>query len=103
MWWLRRNHTTNPIDVKIEPQIALIAENFSDSFFVVILAFKGQFPNVFSQWFVINLPVHARLSPCAIESRTQENHEELKIFLPKHFISSRLIKSYIFVKENIDL
>ena len=38
----------NLIDVKIKPQIALIAENISDSFFVMISAFKGQFPNVFS-------------------------------------------------------
>ena len=40
------NHTTNLIDVNIEPQISLIAENFSDSFFVVILAVKRQFLNV---------------------------------------------------------
>ena len=43
------NHTINPIDAKIEPQIALIAEYLSDSFFVVLLAFKGRFPYVFSQ------------------------------------------------------
>ena len=43
------NHTTNPIGVKVKPQISLIAENFSDSSFVVIFAFKGQFPNIFSQ------------------------------------------------------
>ena len=33
----------------------------------------------------------------------QENHEELKIFLQKYLISSRLIKSYISVRENFYL
>ena len=46
---LQRNHTTNLIDVKIEPQIALIAKNLFDSFFVVISAFKGRFLNTISQ------------------------------------------------------
>ena len=49
-----------PIDVKIEPQITMIAENLSDSFFIVISAFKGRFPNVFSQLFVTNLPQSMR-------------------------------------------
>ena len=95
---LRRNHTTNLIDIKIKPQIALIAVNFSDSFFDVILAFKGWFLNIFSQcsWLTC-------LNPCAIESRMQENHEELKIFLQKFLISSLLIKSYISERENIHL
>ena len=35
------------IDVKIEPRIALIVENFSDSFFIVISTFKGRFQNIF--------------------------------------------------------
>ena len=35
------NHITNLIDAKIELQIALIGENFSDSFFAVISTFKG--------------------------------------------------------------
>ena len=97
MQGLRRTHTTNPIDTKIEPQIALIAENFSNSFFVVISTFKGRFPKVFSK-----CPWLTCLNPCAIEARTQENHEELKIFLQKWLIW-HLIKSYIFVGENINL
>ena len=93
----RRNHTVNPIDTKIEPQIALIAENCSDSFFVVLSALKGRLPNVFSQssWLTC-------LNPYAIESRMQENYEELKIFLKKCLIS-HLIKSYISVRENVYL
>ena len=36
-------------DMNIEPEIALIAINFSDSFFDVLSVFKGRFPNIFSQ------------------------------------------------------
>ena len=43
-------HTTDPIDAKIEPQIALNSINFSDSFFDVILAFIGRLPNIFLQY-----------------------------------------------------
>ena len=43
-------HTTNPIDTKIEPQIALIAADFSISFFDVISAFKGDY-QIFSHNF----------------------------------------------------
>ena len=43
MQGLQRNHTINPIDEKIEPQIALIVINFSDPFFDVLLAFTKQF------------------------------------------------------------
>ena len=81
----------------IEPQITLIAVNLSDSFFIMISAFKGQFPNIFSQcsWLTC-------LNPCVIDSRMQENHEELEIFLEKCLIL-HLIKSYISVRENIYL
>ena len=58
------NHTTNPIDAKIEPQIVLTVDNLFDSFFIVILAFKGQFSNFFSQCSRLTY-----LNLCVIESR----------------------------------
>ena len=71
-------YTSNPIDVKIEPQNFFLSVNFSDSFPDVISAFKGRLPNVFSQCSGISC-----LNPYAIESRTQKIHEELEIFLQK--------------------
>ena len=51
----------------------------------------------FLTMFVINLA-----NPCAIDSIMQENHKELKIFLPKCIIS-RLIKIYISERDYFDL
>ena len=91
---LQRNHTTNPIEAKIELQITLIAMYLSDSFFVVRLAFKGQI-----QTFSRNISWLTCLNLWAIESRTQENHEELKIFLQKCLISSRFNQKLHFKKR----
>ena len=49
------NHTTNPTDVKIEPQISLIAVNFSYSFSNVISGVKGVIFKYFLIMFMLYL------------------------------------------------
>ena len=49
-------HTTNPTDAKIEPQIALISIDFSDSFSGLILGFKGAITFSFLTIFMTFLP-----------------------------------------------
>ena len=56
------NHTTNPIDAKIEPQIALIVVNFFDSFSDVISACKGDFQAFSNNVHDLLASIHARLS-----------------------------------------
>ena len=73
--------------MKIEPQIALIAVDFFDSFSGVISVFKGELLSVFSQFSLIS-----SLNPCVIEFRTQRIHKELKIVFQKFSIQC-LIKS----------
>ena len=53
------------------------------SFFVVLSAFNGKI-----QTFSRNNSWLTCLNSCTIESTTKEKHEELKIFLQKHLISS---------------
>ena len=78
------NHTSNPIDVKIWLQFTLIEEYFSGFIFDMRSTFKGRFQSFSCK----NLWLSC-FNGCGIEFRKQENHEELKIFLQNHLISSR--------------
>ena len=69
--------------MKIWLQFALIEEYFFDFVFDVRSTFKGRFcsfscNNSWLSWF----------NGCRIESKKDENHDELKIFLQNHLISS---------------
>ena len=94
---LGRTHTTNTIDVKIEPQSVLIMKNFSITFFDVRSAFKGRI----QPFLAMNLWLTC-VDWCRLESRTQENHEELKIFLQCRLISSRFNQELSLQRKNIN-
>ena len=82
--------------MKIEPQFALCAVDFSDSFFDVLWALKDNylpFPHNFYEFLG---SIRAQLS------LGQRIHEELNIFLQKFSIQC-LIKSKNSVKENMNL
>ena len=71
-------------------------ENFSRTFFDVRSAFKGRFRSISCN--------NSRLTcfnGCGIESRKQENHEELKIFLENCLISSRFDQKLGLQRKNI--
>ena len=80
--WL--NHTTNSIDAKIGLQIAWIEVYFFSFFFDVRSAFKGRFQSILS-----TICDQSWLNMIVIESRTQGDHEELKILLQNCLISSQ--------------
>ena len=84
-------HTTNPIDVKIGLQIASIEVYLISFFFSLSLAFKGRIRSSLAT---------ARDQSClnwiTIESRTQGDHEELRILLKNHLISSRFNQDLLY-------
>ena len=88
-------HTTNPIDPKIWRQFTRIEEYSINFIFDVILTFKGRFWSIL----VVNHDEFC-LNLIAIDSRTQENHDELKICLQNFLIASRLIKSWVYKGKN---
>ena len=90
------NHTTNLIDAKIESQSILIMDNFFGTFFDARLALKGRFWSISckNSWLTC-------FNGCTIESRKQENHEELKIFLQNRLISSRFDQKLGLRRKNI--
>ena len=69
--------------MKIGLQIVWIEEYFSCFFFDVHLAFKGWFRSI-----IATICDQSCLNMITIESRTQGDHEELKILLQKCLISS---------------
>ena len=88
------NHTTNLIDVKIRLRIALIEVCLPNFFFDVLSVFKGRLRSNLAM-----IRDQSRLNLIAIESRTQGDHEELKIFLQNCLISSRFNQELKFKEE----
>ena len=93
--------TANPIDVKIRLQITSIEVYFLGFFFGVHLAFKGKFRSI-----LVMIHDQSCLNMIAIESRTQGDHEELKILLQNFLIASRFNrklslrrKEHLFMEE----
>ena len=84
------------IDTKIKAQSVLIMGNFSVTFFDIRSTFKGRFRSISYNYSWLNC-----FNGCGIESKKQENHEELKIFLQNCLISSRFNQKFGLQRKNM--